>query len=274
MSTEMPRRGADPPADTADIKQCCARVYESDLASQLLGESFHPGGVVLTERLGSLLELTRASHVVDVASGKGTSTFYLAQRFGCRVTGFDLSSQNVDRATAEACRLDLSDRVRFECADAEHLPVATASIDAVICECAYCTFPDKARAAREFTRVLRPGGRIGLSDITRSFSASSDLTDLMSWIACLADARSSDAYAALLSEAGLSVTVIERHDDALVELIRMIGARLFAAEVLAALKKIDLPGLDLETAKRMAVQARRAVDTGELGYVIVCAARR
>ncbi len=259
--------------EPADVKQCCARLYESDIVSLLLGESYHPGGVALTERLGVLLNLTPESHVLDAASGRGTSALYLAQRFGCRATGFDLSQHNVDLAEAEAVRLGLSDRVRFQQADAERLPLAAESVDAVICECAYCTFPDKAQAAREFARVLRPGGRVGLSDITRVPDTSSALTDLMAWIACLADARSSEAYAALLAEAGFTITAIEHRDDALLELIRSIGTRLFATEVLAALNKIDRHGIDLEAAKRMARQARVAVDNGQIGYAIVCAIR-
>jgi hypothetical protein len=95
----------------------------------------------------------------------------------------------------------------------------------------------------------------------------------MAWIACLADARSSGAYAALLAEAGFTITAIEHRDDALLELIRSIGTRLFATEVLAALNKIDRHGIDLEAAKRMARQARVAVDNGQIGYAIVCAIR-
>ena len=77
----------------------------------------------------------------------------------------------------------------------------------------------------------------------------------------------------MLTEAGFTVTAIERHNDVLSELIRTIGTRLFAAEVLAALKKTDRLGFDLEAAKRMARQARAAVDNGQLGYAIVCAVR-
>ena len=137
---------ADPPNT---VKQCCARLYESDIVSLLLGDSFHPGGVALTERLGHLINLTEDSHVVDVASGRGTSALHLAQRFGCRVSGIDLSQQNVDRATADAVRLGLADRVQFRVGDGECLPLAAESVDAVICECAFCAFPDKSRAARK-----------------------------------------------------------------------------------------------------------------------------
>jgi ubiquinone/menaquinone biosynthesis C-methylase UbiE len=256
-----------------EVKQCCARLYESDIVSLLLGDCLHPGGVALTERLGHLMNLTRDSHVVDVASGRGTSALHLAQRFGCRVSGFDLSQPNVDRATGEAARLGLADRVRFQRGDAECLPLGDGSVDAVICECAFCTFPDKPQAAREFARVLRQGGRVGLSDITRASERSDELNDLMAWIACVADARSTETYAGFLADAGLTVSVVESHDDVVAELVRSIGARLLATDVLAALKKIDLPGVDLEAARRMTHQARIAVERGQIGYAIMSAVR-
>src|SRR5260370_18146100 len=78
-----------------EVKQCCARLYESDIAKMLLGDSFHPGGLKLTERLGRSLQLTSTSRVLDVASGKGASAMFLAEQFGCVVIGIDYSKHNV-----------------------------------------------------------------------------------------------------------------------------------------------------------------------------------
>jgi len=61
------------------IKQCCANLYESEFAKLLLGDSFHPGGLKLSERLGQLLELGEHSRVLDVASGRGNSALFLAE---------------------------------------------------------------------------------------------------------------------------------------------------------------------------------------------------
>src|SRR5260370_21958926 len=74
---------------TQTLKQCWAKLYESDLARVLLGDTFHPGGLKLTERVGSLLSLTPESRALDVASGKGTTALFLAERFGCQVVGID-----------------------------------------------------------------------------------------------------------------------------------------------------------------------------------------
>ncbi len=255
------------------IKSCCARLYESDLVARLLGDSFHPGGLGLTERLGRLLNLGPDSHAVDAASGRGTSALFLAQRYGCRVSGFDLSASNVERARGEAVRLGLADRVRFEQSDVEQLPLADESVDAVVCECAFCTFPDKPAAAREFARVVRPGGRVGLSDITRAPGASEGLNDLLAWIACLADARDTGTYAAWLAGAGLTVAAVEPHDEALQQMVTAIQGRFLATEILAGLQRIEPPAFDLDAARQMARHALAAIEKGRLGYAIVTAVR-
>ena len=81
------------------VKQCCARLYESDFARLLLGDSFHPGGTKLTERLGELLGLDAQSRVLDVASGTATSALFLADRFG---VGVHCGSHNVEQSNAAA----------------------------------------------------------------------------------------------------------------------------------------------------------------------------
>src|ERR671936_327726 len=103
----------------ADVKQCCANLYESDFAKLLLGDSFHPGGLKLTERLGQVLQLDANSRVLDVAAGSGTSAIFLTERFGCAVVGLDYGQKNVERANAEAAEHGVAMRVRFEKADAE-----------------------------------------------------------------------------------------------------------------------------------------------------------
>ncbi|MBS0517439.1 MAG: methyltransferase domain-containing protein [Proteobacteria bacterium] len=257
--------------DTARVKQCCALTYESDLAKLLLGDCFHPGGRTLTERLAQLLDLGPASRVLDVAAGRGTSAIHLAERFGCEVVGVDYSRQNVDAASRLADRAGLAGQVRFHVADAERLPFDDASFDAVLCECAFCTFPDKAATAREFARVLAPGGCAGLSDLTRTGPLPASLEGLLSWIACVADSLPAAAYADILMAAGLVVPQIEEHDDALRDLVEQIRGRLIIAEVMVGLKKLCLPGFDFASAKAFAREARAAVGRKELGYAIVTA---
>ncbi|HEX4024143.1 MAG TPA: methyltransferase domain-containing protein [Steroidobacteraceae bacterium] len=256
-----------------ELKHCCARLYESDVAKVLLGDSFHPGGLKLTERLGSLLHLTAGSRVLDVASGTGVSAMFLARRFGCQVIGIDFSRQNTLRANEIAVTEDLAGLVQFQHSDAERMAFADASFDAVICECAFCTFPDKGAAAREFERVLRPGGKVGISDLTRGRELAEQLRGLLAWLACIADARCVDSYLEFLKCAHLRVDNVESHDAALIEMTHQIQMRLLGAQLLVGLKKLDLPAVDFDSARELLRSARDAIQDGQLGYAIITATK-
>jgi ubiquinone/menaquinone biosynthesis C-methylase UbiE len=261
----------DLPDDT--IKTCCAAVYQSEWIRLLIGDSLHPGGLVLTEQLGLLTDLGPDHKILDVASGTGATAFFLAQQFGCQVVGLEYGHDAVVRANAAAQEHGLADKVRFEQGDAEKLPFAGDSFDVVICECAFCTFPNKSMAASELSRVLRPGGRLGLSDITLSGQLPHQLEGLMSWVACIADAKPIDQYVDYLESAGLRIAEAESHDEALLQTVRDIRSRLFAIELLIKLKKIELTGVDFERAKEYIQKTDETIRQGILGYAILVAAR-
>ena len=251
------------------IKGCCVALYESDWATLLLGDSYHPGRLQLTERLGTMLDLQPGHIVLDVASGLGTSAIYLAQRFACQVVGVDFSGKIVEQANANAAEVGISQLVQFKQGDAESLPFEDGSFDALICECAFCTFPSKPQAASQFARVLRPGGRIGLSDLTRSAPLPPELDTLLAWVACIADAQPIKEYESILTEAGFSMDQVEIHDEALAELIHEIRGKLLAAELMASLKKLDLPEwIDFDEAGWLAKITAETVGQGKLGYAL------
>ena len=252
-----------------NVKQCCAAFYGSDVAPLLLGDSFHPGGTHLTIRLGQLTQLTRDSTVLDVAAGHGTSAFQLAQSFGCAVVGVDLSEDNVRLANEKASIRGLANRVNFRLADAEKLPFAAHTFDAIVCECAFCTFPNKQTAAQEFSRVLKAGGRLGLSDLTKTADPLPELSGLLSWIACIGDAQPVDSYVEILQLAGLTITNIEDHSYALTEMVRQIQGKLLGAEIAVRLKRFEFPNVNFSDAKGFAQAALNAVKDGKLGYGVI-----
>ena len=118
---------------------------------------------IVGETLAEACDLRWDEDVLDVAAGNGNATMAAARR-GCRVVSTDyvpaLLDRGADRAQAEGLE------VKFDVADAEALPFADASFDAVLSTFGVMFSPDHARAASELARVCRPGGRIGLANWT------------------------------------------------------------------------------------------------------------
>lgn len=258
-------------SDPETVKACCATAYGVDLVALFLGDSYHPGGAGLTRRLADAIGLQPGERVVDVASGIGTSTLLLAAEQEVEVIGVDLGEAQVTRARTRATEAGLEERVRFEIGDAERLPVDDASFDAAVCECAFCTFPDKGTAAAELARVLRPGGRVGITDVWLDPSRlDPELQGLAGRVACLADARPIDEVRTILERVGLAVTHIERHDHALLDTIERVTTRL------RALRLMDpsiLQGFDLARGIALARKAAAAVECGDAGYVLLTATK-
>jgi hypothetical protein len=254
-----------------EIKACCAAAYGSDVVAMLLGDSYHPGGLKLTRRLAERMRLIEGARVLDVASGRGATALMLAQEYGVWVDGVDLSSGNVALASGAASAANVSDRAIFTHGDAENLPFEEQTFDAVVCECAFCTFSDKPTAAGELARVLRPGGRLGLSDVTADPERlPPELRSLAAWAACIADARPLDTYAEMFTDAGLRVTSREAHDQAMVGMIEQIEARL-AVVRMTSRAKAESMGVDFDRAGPMLDAARSAAASGQLGYALLVA---
>lgn len=258
-------------ARPAQVKSCCADAYARDVVGLILGPSFHPGGLALTRRLADALALKPGQRVLDVASGPGTTALLLAAEYGVRVEGVDYSPDLVERANAAAKSRGLAHRAVFRVGDAEKLPFGKGTFDAVVCECAFCTFPGKKAAAAEFARVLRPGGRLGVTDVTvEPGSLPAELANLAGTIACLADARSAAEYTRILAGARLRATRTEDHSTAMADMISRIQARL---KVLAMIRPVPkaLKGVDVNRALDLCRIAEEAVRTGAAGYALITA---
>jgi SAM-dependent methyltransferase len=115
------------------------------------------------EQLAEACDLRWDERVLDVAAGNGNATLAAARR-GCSVTSTDYVAALLDRG-AERARAERVD-VSFQVADAEALPFADASFDAVLSTFGVMFSPDHRKAASELARVCRPGGRIGLANWT------------------------------------------------------------------------------------------------------------
>ncbi|MGH9251095.1 MAG: class I SAM-dependent methyltransferase [Acidimicrobiales bacterium] len=253
-------------------KACCAAAYGADVVTLLLGESYHPGGLALTRHLATHLALPPGAQVLDVASGRGATAMLLAQEFGLTVAGVDLSAANVALAQGAADAAGTADRVTYGVGDAEQLPYGDATFDAVVVECALCIFPDKPAAVSEIARVLRPGGRLGLTDvIAEPDRLPAELATFAARVACVAGALPMHGYVDTVEAAGMRVTRTERHDTALLRMIDQIEARLTVVRLTTS--EVTASGLDLTRIRSALAAARAAFADGVLGYGLLTATK-
>ena len=256
------------------FKACCVDLYGNPAVTWLMGDSFHPGGSAVTERLGRLASLKPSDLVLDVACGTGSSATLLAKQFGCRVVGADLAGSLVFRARAAAGRKKLDRLLDFALGDAEALPFQDASFDAVFSECAVSTFPDKDAAASEMARVLKPGGRLGFTDVV--LDRKEVAGDPLGWffqVACISDACSTGRYREIFASAGFSGWQEQLHPEALTLLLNQVRARLLTLEVAKGLQKVDLTGFDLTPARQILRRVEDWIKSGGVTYGIFLAVK-
>jgi SAM-dependent methyltransferase len=145
--------------------------------------------------------------VVDLGSGAGIDSFLAANRIGPngRVYGFDLTPEMIARARQNAAGKYAN--VSFEQAKIEHLPLASRTADVAISNCVINLAPDKGKVFAEVFRVLRPGGRISISDIVlrgdpHAVEALRHNPELEKWCACVLGALRQGEYLEAIRTAG------------------------------------------------------------------------
>ena len=130
-------------------------------------DQFHSRGMEATIELADRMPVRATDHVLDVGCGIGGPARYFAHRFGCRVTGIDLTLEFCEVARELTRLLRLDERVSFDHGDALHLPYEDASFDGVYSMNVSMNIADKAGLYREMYRVLRPGAWLVLSEIAK-----------------------------------------------------------------------------------------------------------
>jgi SAM-dependent methyltransferase len=239
----------------------------------LLGGELHPGGESTTRRALELIGLRPGERLLDVASGTGTSAILARREFGCVAAGIEYAAEAVRAAQAAADAAGLCDLVGFTCGDAEDLPFPDGSFDAALCECSLSIFPHRELVLGELHRVLRPGGRLAVSDVTADHDRlPRPLGEAMAQVACVGSALSPSGYEDLLIGAGFEVLGGERCDREAEAMAERILDRLRGARVLG-FGGLPEAGVGLDEAIDLAQLAREAIAAGSLGYAIFTARR-
>jgi len=212
--------GADPESGTRSeaIESCCTddgRVVFGSLLYADEDRAGLPDAAVLAS-LGcgnpaAVAELKPGETVLDLGSGGGIDVLLSARRVGPtgRAIGVDMTDEMLDLARRNAAEAGI-DNVEFRKGTIESIPLGDSSVDVVISNCVINLAADKAAVLAEVARVLRPGGRIGVSDVVAEDSLSpAERAERGSYVGCIAGALSMAEYREGLLAAGLTDIVIE-----------------------------------------------------------------
>jgi ubiquinone/menaquinone biosynthesis C-methylase UbiE len=171
-------------------------------------DHFHGRGLEATEDLAKLHAMGPTDHLLDVGSGLGGPARWLAARFGCRVTGIDLTSEFCAIAEHLTRLVGMDARVHFHRANALAMPFDDATFDGAYSMFVSMNIENKAGLYREMRRVLKPGGWLVLSEVARGTDG--DASYPMPWAATQAEsflATVEDTRTALQA-AGFSVGLL------------------------------------------------------------------
>lgn len=130
-------------------------------------DHFHSRGLEATREIADALDVAPTDDLLDIGSGLGGPARYFAQRFGCRVTGIDLTAEFCEVAREMTRLLALEDRVKFERGDALAMPFADARFDGAYSMNVSMNIKDKSALYREVGRVLKPGAWLVFSELLR-----------------------------------------------------------------------------------------------------------
>ncbi|KKH95114.1 arsenite S-adenosylmethyltransferase [Methanosarcina sp. 1.H.T.1A.1] len=200
---------------------CCGDSSSADL-SKSFGYSEADVQAVPDANLGlgcgnptAFAELKPGDIVLDLGSGAGFDCFLAAQRVGSsgKVIGVDMTPEMIEKAQANAQKYGYLN-VEFRHGDIEALPVDDSSVDVIISNCVINLAPDKEKVFREAFRVLKPEGRMYVSDMVLLAKLPEDLQNDKELLAgCVAGAVLKEEYLNLLIKAGFSVKILAEDSD-------------------------------------------------------------
>lgn len=206
---------------------CCCEASPASVASTAVGYSKDdlaavPEGADLGLGCGNPTAFARlkpGETVLDLGSGAGLDCFLAARQVGPagRIIGVDMTPEMLSRARDNAEKIGATN-VEFRQGDIENLPVADASVDVVISNCVINLSPDKPRVFHEIARVLKPGGRMHVSDIVLNGELPDEVKQLArAYTACISGAWQKADYLKAIADAGLAEVTVERETFSAIE---------------------------------------------------------
>ncbi len=246
------------------VDSCCGTADRAEDISKKIGYSEDelkavPEGANLGLGCGNpvaIASLKEGETVLDLGSGPGLDCFLAADKVGKdgKVIGIDMTPEMLEKARANAAKGNYSN-VEFRLGEIENLPVADNSVDVVISNCVINLSPDKQSVYRETFRVLKPGGRIMVSDVVLSKELPDFIKDSAdAYVGCISGAITRDEYLKTVADAGFkevgvvsetSIPVEEWFDKSISESVtkKLNTSSEQAKEVLGSIISIKVKGV-------------------------------
>ena len=164
----------------------------------------------------AIAQLKEGETVLDLGSGGGFDCFLASQQVGAKgyVIGVDMTPEMISKARQSATRGKF-ENVEFRLGEIEHIPAANSSVDAMISNCVINLSTDKPQVFREAFRVLKPGGRLAVSDVVLTAALPDEIMNNMSmYCSCTSGAISIEDYKTLLTKAGfVDISIVPKEDS-------------------------------------------------------------
>ncbi|MCB9421917.1 MAG: arsenite methyltransferase [Ardenticatenaceae bacterium] len=229
-------------ADNDQAVEMFANLYQADtnwLPDEVTGMSLGCGDPI------TLANLAEGLTVLDLGSGGGIDCFMAARQVGPagHVIGVDMTEAMIAKANRNKAKVGL-DNVEFRLGQIEDMPVEANSVDVIISNCVINLAPDKTAVFREAFRVLKPGGRLAVSDIvTQGHFTPQERANMASWTGCIAGAEDVGDYVSAMRAAGFTNISVRDKAAPEVELANSlsldVGVRVFSARVTAVKPKAE-----------------------------------
>jgi MPBQ/MSBQ methyltransferase len=230
-------------------------------------DEFHIGGRAATAEVLARLVLDEGSHVLDIGCGIGGTARYMAGKFGCRVSGIDLTPEYIDAARVLSERIGISDRVEFQAASALDLPFPDAIFDAAVTFHVAMNIKDRPRLYNEAARVLKPQAQFCIYDVMRG-DGSVRYPTPWAETAETSHLTTPDEMQDLLAQAGLALQEVEDRTAA--------GIAFFRQRLAASAEEPPPVGLHLlmgPTAREKFTNVLQSMESGAITPVVMIARR-
>ena len=213
--------------DGCGVETSCCGVSNDDKINQListrLGYSEEdlvsvPDGADMGLGCGNpkaLAALKAGEVVVDLGSGGGFDAFLAANEVGNsgKVIGVDMTPEMISKARSNAAKANYN-QVEFRLGEIEHLPIADNSVDAIMSNCVINLSPNKQQVFNDAHRILKPGGRLAISDVVSSTELPDEIkNNHVLYSACVSGASSIETLHDMMQQAGFKNITIEPKDE-------------------------------------------------------------